>query len=207
MTSTTTTGDDSMTTTQTPRVLHKQAIASKGAFVPVTSWEPLEQARERQERAAAELAAARRDESRVKDRHKAQRAQELQAAAGRVLDGEPSADPAASEDARRQELHAVGLRIRAAQLAARDGVIAALRLVEEHPEWAEEIAGRRAVALAEREELLARAEAAKVRAHSEDHMHRWLTQAAERPSPQPFRPPGPPPPPPQTLAQAFGVAS
>ena len=192
------------TETTDTRVLHGAGIVSNRPFVPATEWPELEEARVRHERALAEMRDARREEALVTGRHRAQQAQELKAAAGRVLDGSAAVDPAMSEDARRRELDAISLRLKAARLALHDAVLAALQVVEEHPEWSEEIVARRAAAEAERAELLAQAEAAKVRAHSEDHMAQWLHQAATKAAPQPYREAGPPPPPPQTVAEAFG---
>lgn len=193
-------------TTDVQRDLHSAGIISNRAFIPATSWEPLEEARTRHERALAEMADARREESLLKGRHRAQQAQDLKAAAARVLDGEPPVDPAASEDARRRELDAVSLRIQAARLAVRDAVVAGLRLVEANPEWRDEIAGRRAAAEAECAELLAQAEAVKIRAHGERHLEMWLEQAATKNTPQPFGAAGPPPPPPATVQEVFGHA-
>jgi len=193
-------------TTQPPRELNNALIMVSVQFLPVTSWPALEQCRERHERALDEYRAARLEESRIAARHKADRAQEVAAAASRVLDAEPAVDQAASEDARRHELAAIGHRLAAASLAARNAVFAALRLVEAHGEWLEEIVSRRAAAEAERDELLARAGEAGTRAHGEDHMARWLTQAATSATPQPFRDAELPPAPPATVAEVFATA-
>lgn len=186
--------------------MHGAGIVRNQPFVPVTEWPELEEARVRHERALGEMRDARREEGLIAGRHRAQHAAAVKAAAGRVLDGEAPVDPAAIEDERRREVDAISVRLQAAQIALSDAVFAALRIVEAHPEWAEQIAGRRAAALAERKELLAKAEAVNVRAHAEDHMGRWLEQAATKSSPQPFRDAGLPPPPPQTISEVFGHA-
>jgi len=191
------------TVTEPPRELHAAAIVVNTEFVPPTGWPALEQARTRHERALTELREARREESLTKDRHRTEVRQEVEAAAGRVLDAEDAVDPVQSEDRRRREVHAIGVRLQAASLAARNAVYDALRLVEEHGEWLEEIAERRAAAEAERDELLARAAEAAERAHREDHMAAWLLQAAASSWPQPYQPAGPLPPPPATIADVF----
>ena len=186
-----------------PRELHAAAIIATRPFLPETDWAPLEEKRQRHERALGELREARREEALASDRHKRERRQDLAAAAGRVLDAAPAVDPGEREEARRRELEALGVRIRAAQLAARLAVVEALELIAAHGEWAAEVARRRQAAEAERAELLAKAEAARRVAHREDHLAGWLA-AATKESPQPYSPAGPPPPPPATVADLFG---
>lgn len=191
-----------------PRELHGAGIVSGAPFFPPTDWAPLEQARQRHERALAELRDARGEESRIAGRQRTEQREALKAAAGRVLDGEPATDPAAAEDARRREMETIGVRIRAAYAAQTQAVLEGLRLIEAHPEWASEVAERREAAEAEAADLLAQAQAAKLRAHAEGHLEKWLGEAATRTSPQPFREAGPPPPAPATVAEVFrGVAA
>ena len=189
------------------RGLDRANIISRQRFLPATAWPELERARERHERALTEIAAARREESRITGRHKAAAREELQAAATRVLDAVPAVAADEAEDARRRELVAVAARIQAARLAAENAVIDALRLVAEHPEWANEVASRRAAAEAERAELLARVAVLAATAHGERHLEHWLTQAATSCAPQPFGEVGPLPAPPQTVSQIFGRAA
>jgi len=195
------------TATEAPRELNNAMIMVSVQFLPVTAWPELEQARQRHERALDEYRAARRDEARLESRHRAERTQEVAAAAGRILDAQDAVDPVEVEDRRRREVHAISVRLQAASLAAKTAVFEALRLVEDHPQWAAEIAARRAAAGAEHDELLAGAAEAAERARSENHLERWLVQAATANSPQPYRDAGPPPPPPATIAGIFGDAA
>ena len=175
-----------MTTETTQTRALGMVNARSPRFVPATGWPELEAARTRHERALDEIRAARAEEARMKDRHKAARAQEAKAAGARILDGEAPAGHGA-EDARRAEVDAMGARLRAAWRASEQAIAEALGVLEEHGEaWAAEIAAKRAAALAEREELLAKAAALEATANADDRLERWITQARTVPTPQPF---------------------
>jgi hypothetical protein len=162
-------------------------VATSRAFAPATHWAPLEGARERHERALAELRAARRDEALARDRHRQERTKEVSAAAGRILDAEPPIDIGAREEQRKQEADALGLRIRTAYEACNRAVAETLKLVDEHGDsWAEEIATYRENELTKAAELRAQAAAAEARAGTHNHLAKWIDQARTSSIPQPF---------------------
>jgi hypothetical protein len=79
---------------------------------------------------------------------------------------------------------------RESEKVVKQAALEALGVVAEHAdEWLAKIAAERAEALAEHDDLLARANAAKARAHKNDAVESWLKQAASENVPQPFKAP------------------
>ncbi len=153
-----------MTDMQRQNVLMGAVRAEDPRFLPPeTPWEELEAAREAHERALEEHAGieARRRTAAEEERQLQEHLKSVQAA-----------KQAADEEAR---------------TAVKHSALGALQVVAERgEEWLAQIAEERAAALAEHEELLAQAAAAKERAHQHDAVEAWLQQAMSSSTPQPF---------------------
>lgn len=142
------------------------SVAAARPFVPATEFPELEAARAAHEAALEEHLSA-------NAKRRQNREQELQ------LQEHLAAVQQAQRDARRESDKAV-----------KAATIAALGVVAEHADaWLARIAAERTEALAEHDELLARANEAKSRAHANDHVEAWLRQAASENVPQPFKAP------------------
>ncbi len=154
-----------------PKFVLEPAVSVRPLSHPVaTEWAELEATRERHERALAEHKSARREEALITERR--------WGGSGRCC---------GREDALRGELEVVGVRIRAARSAATRALVEALETVAERGEGSEaQLPAERAQALAEREELLAKARDLDVRAHSDDRLEAWPSQARSSSRPTAF---------------------